>query len=72
MINSIMATPININEGLIQEAMSFNDSTTAIEDVVEIALYEYIQRCKRLKMLELFGMIEYDEAYDYKQQRQSA
>jgi len=39
-------------------------------DVVEVALREYIQRRKQLKILELFGTIDYDPDYDYKQQRQ--
>lgn len=30
----------------------------------------YIQYRKQLKILELFGTIEYEEDYDYKQQRQ--
>lgn len=30
------------------------------------------QRRKQLKILELFGTIEYDDDYDYKQQRQNA
>jgi Bacterial antitoxin of type II TA system, VapB len=38
--------------------------------VVEEALREYVQRRKQLKILELFGTIEYDPEYDYKQQRQ--
>ncbi|WP_317616141.1 type II toxin-antitoxin system VapB family antitoxin [Nostoc sp. 'Peltigera membranacea cyanobiont' 210A] len=39
--------------------------------VVEEALREYVQRRKQLKILELFGTIEYDDNYDYKQQRRS-
>ena len=36
----------------------------------ETALCEYIQRRKQLKVLDLFGTINYDKGYDYKQQRQ--
>jgi hypothetical protein len=42
----------------------------SIDSLVETALREYIQRRKRLKVLELFGTIDYDEGYDYKHQRQ--
>ncbi len=63
-----MATPLNINEALLQEALALDDQKT-IDALVETALREYIQRRKRLKMLDLFGTIDYDE-YDYKQQRQ--
>ncbi|MGA9379348.1 MAG: hypothetical protein WBV73_11315 [Phormidium sp.] len=38
--------------------------------MVETALREYIQRRKRLKVLDLFGTIDYEEGYDYKQERQ--
>jgi hypothetical protein len=38
--------------------------------VVEAALREYVQRRKQMKILELFGTIDFDEDYDYKQQRQ--
>jgi hypothetical protein len=36
---------------------------------VEEALQEYVQRRKQLKIIELFGTIEYEDDYDYKQQR---
>ncbi|WP_445636993.1 DUF2191 domain-containing protein [Nostoc sp. DSM 114161] len=64
-----MATPLNINQALLQEALALDDQQT-IDAVVETALREYIQRRKRLKVLDLFGTIDYDEDYDYKQQRQ--
>jgi hypothetical protein len=64
-----MATSLNINEDLLQEALAL-DSQTTVEVLVETALREYIERRKRLKVLELFGTINYDEDYDYKQQRQ--
>ncbi len=46
------------------------DDHTTVDALVETALREYIQRRKRLKVLNLFGTIDYDEDYDYKQQRQ--
>jgi Bacterial antitoxin of type II TA system, VapB len=64
-----VATPFNINEALLQEALALDDQTT-VDALVETALREYIQRRKRLKVLDLFGTIDYDEDYDYKQQRQ--
>jgi Bacterial antitoxin of type II TA system, VapB len=65
----IVATPLNINEALLQEALALDDQTT-VDALLETALREYIQRRKRLKVLDLFGTIDYDEDYDYKQQRQ--
>ncbi len=64
-----MATSFNINEALLQEALALDDNIT-LDSLVETALREYIQRRKRLKILDLFGTIDYDEGYDYKQQRQ--
>ncbi len=66
-----MATSLNINEALLQEALALDEQSTA-DDLVEIALREYIQRRKRLKVLDLFGTIDYDQDYAYKQQRQQA
>lgn len=62
---------LNINDDLLQEALAF-DSQTTIEALVETALREYIQRRKRLKVLDLFGTVDYDPGYGYKQQRQQA
>lgn len=64
-----MPTSFNINETLLKEALELEEQTT-IEALIETALREYIQRRKRLKVLDLFGTIDYDEDYDYKQQRQ--
>jgi Bacterial antitoxin of type II TA system, VapB len=66
---SIVATLLNINEALLQEALELDDQTT-IDTLVETALRVYIQHRKRLKVIDLFGTIDYDEGYDYKQQRQ--
>lgn len=67
----IVATSLNINDALLQEALALDDQTT-VDTLVETALREYIQRRKRLKVLDLFGTIDYDSDYDYKQQRQQA
>ena len=63
-----MTTSLNINEALLNEALAL-DNQVNIDSLVETALREYIQRRKRLKVLDLFGTIEYDEGYNYKQQR---
>ncbi|WP_339460879.1 type II toxin-antitoxin system VapB family antitoxin [Nodularia spumigena] len=66
-----MVTQFNINNTLLQEALALDDQIT-VDMLVETALREYIQRRKRLKVLNLFGTIDYDPDYDYKQQRQQA
>jgi len=64
-------TTLNIDNALLQEALALDEQTTP-DTVVETALREYIQRRKRLKVLDLFGTIDYDSDYDYKQQRSRA
>ena len=64
-----MATNLQIDEALIQEALALGNHQTK-RAVVEAALREYVQRRKQMKILELFGTIDFDEDYDYKQQRQ--
>lgn len=64
-----MTINLQIDEALIQEALALGNQQTE-RDVVEQALREYVQRRKQLKVLDLFGMIDYDEDYNYKQQRQ--
>ena len=66
-----MTTSLNINEALLKEALAL-DNQVNINSLVETALREYIQRRKRLKVLDLFGTIEYDADYNYKQQRHQA
>jgi hypothetical protein len=66
-----VVTQFNINNTLLQEALALDDQIT-VDVLVETALREYIQRRKRLKVLNLFGTIDYDPDYDYKQQRQQA
>jgi hypothetical protein len=64
-----VTTPLNINEVLLQEAMALDDKKN-VDAIVETALREYVQRRQRLKILDLFRTVDYDEDYDYKQQRQ--
>jgi metal-responsive CopG/Arc/MetJ family transcriptional regulator len=62
---------LQIDESLLQEALALGNyqSNSA---VIEAALQEYIQRRKQLQVMELFGTIDYDSDYNYKQQRQKA
>jgi len=66
-----MTTNLEIDQMLLQEAFTLSDYQTE-QAVVKAALREYVQRRKQLKVLELFGAIDYDPEYDYKQQRQRA
>ena len=66
-----MATNLDIDNKLIQEALKLGGHRTK-RAVVEEALKEYVQRRKQLQITELFGTIEYEDNYDYKQQRRQA
>lgn len=63
-----MATNLEIDNELIKEALRLGGHRTK-RAVVEEALQEYVQRRKQFKVTELFGAIEYDDDYDYKEQR---
>jgi len=63
-----MATNLAIDDNLIEEAKTIGHHRTKKGAVTE-ALQEYIQRKKQLKIISLFNSIEYEQDYDYKQQR---
>jgi hypothetical protein len=65
-----MVTRLDIDTALLQEAIALNEGQ-AVDEIIETALREYIQRRKQLKIIDLFGAIDYED-YDYKQQRQQA
>jgi len=64
-----MLRSLNLDETLIQELMAINNHAN-LETIIETSLREYIQRHQRLKVLDLFGAIDYDDTYNYKAQRQ--
>jgi Arc/MetJ family transcription regulator len=64
-----MNIQLQIDDNLLREALELGKHQSQ-QTLVEEALREYIQRRKQIKILDLFGTIEYDENYDYKQQRQ--
>ena len=37
--------------------------------VAQAVFKKYIQRCRQVELLDLFGHVEYDKDYDYKEQR---
>ena len=65
-----MISPLQIDQTLLQEALALSNHPTATA-LIEAALREYIQRRKQLQILELFGTIDYEEDYNYKQQRKT-
>ena len=63
-----MATNLAIDDKLIENARRIGKHKTK-KAVVTEALIEYIQRREQLKILGLFGTIDYHTDYDYKDQR---
>jgi len=63
-----MATNLAIDDKLIEEARKTGKHKTK-KEAVTTALQEYIQHHKQLKILEAFGTVDFDPAYDYKAER---
>jgi hypothetical protein len=63
-----MATNLAIDDALIEEARVIGGLTTK-KAVVTQALMEYIQKRKMQAVIDLFGTIDFDEDFDYKELR---
>ena len=63
-----MPTNLAIDDKLIEEARLIGRHKTKKAAVTE-ALVEYIQRRKQLKIIDIFGTIEFDPDYNYKEMR---
>ena len=66
-----MATNLAIDDQLIEEARRIGGKKTKRETVTE-ALEEYIRRRRQARVVEFFGAVDFDPAYDYKRQRRRA
>ena len=66
-----MATNLALDDRLIEQAKDLGHHRTKRE-AVSAALMEYIQRLQQQSLLDEYGTIDYDPAYDYKQQRKHA
>jgi Arc/MetJ family transcription regulator len=64
-----MATNLNLDDALLNEALKLSGKRTK-RDAVNAALAEFVSRRKQRRILELFGKLEWDPRYDYKQERQ--
>ncbi len=63
-----MPTNLAIDDRLLEEALRLGKHRTKRATVNE-ALKEYVERRRQMEVLDLFGRIDYDPAYDYKKQR---
>jgi len=64
-----MATNLALDDLLIEAAVEAGKHPSK-KAAVTRALEEYVQRHRQQEILELFGTIDYDPDFDYKQQRQ--
>ena len=65
-----MPTNLALDDQLIAEAKKLGRHRTK-KDAVNAALDEYVRRRKQLKIIELFGTVDFDPSYDYKRERRS-
>lgn len=63
-----MVTNLTIDDRLIKEAKIIGKHRTISETITE-ALKEYIARRRQMEIIELFGTIDYEPGFDYKEQR---
>ncbi len=63
-----MATNLLIDDELLVSAQKIGGFKTKRETVNQ-ALLDFIQRKKRIGIITMFGKVEYDDSYDYKEER---
>jgi Arc/MetJ family transcription regulator len=63
-----MATNLQLDDRLIRQAVVLGSHRTKKAAVTQ-ALTDYIRHLKQEKILDLFGKVDFDRAYDYKRQR---
>ena len=63
-----MATNLMIDTELLHEALEIGGHRTKRETVNE-ALREYVNKRRASEVLSLFGTVDYDTDYDYKESR---
>jgi len=63
-----MATNLSLDPELVERALLLSGERTK-KAVVNRALAEFIARREQKALLELFGQLEWDPDYDYKQER---
>ena len=65
-----MPTNLALDDRLIAQAQKAGGHKTK-KDAVTAALLEYVKRRERMRILELFGTIDFDPAYDHKAERKA-
>lgn len=63
-----MATNLQVDDKLIIKAVKLGGHKTKKAAVTQ-ALIDYIEHLEQKKILSIFGTVDYDSEYDYKDQR---
>jgi Arc/MetJ family transcription regulator len=63
-----MATNLAIDDKLIEQARRMGGHKTK-KEAVTTALEEYVRRHQQASIIEAFGTVDFDPAYDYKAER---
>ena len=63
-----MATNLALDPDLLDEVLEVSGERTK-KDAVTVALREFVERRTQSKVTGFFGLLEWDEAYDYKAAR---
>ena len=66
-----MATNLQLDDKLIREAVTLSGHKTKKAAVTQ-ALTDYVRHLQQEKILDLFGKVDFNPAYDYKRQRAKA
>ena len=66
-----MATNLQLDDKLIRDAVTLGGHKTKKAAVTQ-ALTDYVRHLQQEKILDLFGKVDFNPAYDYKRQRAKA
>lgn len=65
-----MATNLAIDPQLLEDTLAVSGARTK-KEAVTMALREFIARHAQAKLVESFGTLDWDDSYDYKEERRS-
>lgn len=64
-----MISSIPVDDSLVDAACKLGNHSSR-QQAIEAALREYVQRHQQQQIVHLFGTVEFNESYDYKQTRE--
>ena len=64
-----MRTNIVLDDSLVDEAFKYSAVKTK-KELIHIALKEFVERKRRMNLMDLEGMVEFEKGYDHKRMRE--